>query len=281
MNCSYIAGLVVLLEVFHIVSSKGSRELSAPSGDDESSEPSCDELRKMWRHTKREMQQKTEVPMPRYKSSRYHEPFSYGWKAQARPRNAMKYSKPVYGRLVHSPDKFMYRNNIPDRFRSFDQVARMVGGGSSYYTPTLTAPAKPTFFRLEYPVRRPVLPVRISHIGRFHELQNILRNERAEDLQTVKSKDNTESNDSSGTNTDSTGSGYAAFPYQQSRVEEDDVTAVNSRGRKLRGTNSDILDEQSAFTGNGDEGSLSIDLSEDGDSISSTSKPKNVQEDFE
>lgn len=199
MNCSYIAGLFVLLEVFHIVLSKNSRELSV-SNDDESSEPSCDELRKMWRHTKREMQQKSEVAVPRYKS-RYHEPFTYGWKAQARPRNAMKYAKPVYGRIVHSPDKFLYRNNIPDRFRSFDQVARMVGS-PSYYTPTLTAPAKPTFFRLEYPVRRPVLPVRISHIGRFQELQNVLRNERADELQMTKLKDNTESNDSINTDTD-------------------------------------------------------------------------------
>lgn len=199
MNCSYIAGLIVLLEIVHIVLSKNTRELSVPTGD-ENSESSCDELRKMWRHTKREMQQKTEISAPRYKS-RYHEPFTYGWKAQARPRNAMKYAKPVYGRIVHSPDKFLYRNNVPDRFRSFDQVARMIGS-PSYYTPTLASPGKPTFFRLEYPVRRPVLPVRISHIGRFQELQNALRNERADELQMMKLKDNTESNDSANTDTE-------------------------------------------------------------------------------
>lgn len=186
--------LFVLFEIVRVALSKSTpRELSV-TADDENNEPSCDELRKMWRHTKREMQQKTEVKVPRFKNTRYHEPYTYGWPAQARPRNAMKYNKPIYGRVVHSPDKFLYRNNIPDRYRSFDQVARMVGS-PNYYQKTLPAnPPKSTFFRLEYPVRRPVLPVRVTHIGRFQELQNILRNERADEMQMLKLKDNADSN---------------------------------------------------------------------------------------
>lgn len=191
MNCSYFISFL-LLELIQLVFSKITQDanlLTIPSEDD-TKEPSCDELRKMWRHTKREMQQKTEVPSQQYKA-RYHEPFSYGWKTQARPRNAM-YSKPVYGRVVHSPDKFLYRNNIPSRFRSYDQVARMVGSPGYYPAPQLATPQKTTFFRLDYPVRRPVVPVRITHIGRFQELQNVLRNERADELQSLKLKGSSE-----------------------------------------------------------------------------------------
>lgn len=187
MNSSYLIALV-LLKIINAVFSKIAQDtsiLTVPI-EDQSKEPSCEELRKMWRHTKREMQQQqSEIESPRFKT-RYHEPFSYGWKAQARPRNAI-YSKPVYGHVVHSPDKFLYRNSIPNRYRSFHHVARMVGS-SDYYMPPLSTPQQTTFFRIGNPVRRPVMPVRISPVGRFQELQNMLRNERANEMQMIKLK---------------------------------------------------------------------------------------------
>lgn len=198
MYYSYLTGIVVL-EIIHIVSSKINQDSSvlAVQGDSDATEPSCEELRNMWRHTKREMQQKTEMPTPRFRGGRYQEPFAYGWKTPARPRNAM-YSKPVYGRVVHSPEKFLYRNNIPNRFRSFDQVARMVGSSGNYYGPTITTQQKPVYFRLDYPMRRPSTPSRVSHKGRFQELQSALRTE----LQMRKLKDDGSDSSSSSLSAD-------------------------------------------------------------------------------
>ncbi len=194
-----------MFEVVHLVMSKITQDpnvLTVPPDDNK--EPSCEELRTMWRLTKREMQQQSEIASPRFQT-RYHEPFSYGWKAQARPRNGM-YSKAVYGRVVHSPDKFLYRNNIPNRFRSFDQVARMVGSSSNYYPVPVTTQQKPMYFRLDYPMRRPSIPhTRMSPVGRFQELKNVLRNDRAAELQMMKLKDETDGTGSSNSDFRDTG----------------------------------------------------------------------------
>lgn len=180
MHYSYLTGIVIL-EIIHIVSSKINQDSSIVpvQGDSDGTEPSCEELRFMWRRNNREKQQKAEIAAPRFRGGRYPEPNAnaYGWKTPARPRNAM-YSKPVYGHLVTSPEKFKYRNNIPNRFRSFDEVvARMVGSSANYYGPPITNQQKPVFFRLDYPMRRPSTPSRISHKGRFQDLQSALRTE--------------------------------------------------------------------------------------------------------
>ena len=74
MYCCYLVGFF-LIEFSQMALSKMDNEESGVitiASEEETKEPSCDELRKMWRHTKREMQQKTEVtPTPHYKA-RYH-----------------------------------------------------------------------------------------------------------------------------------------------------------------------------------------------------------------
>lgn len=188
MYCSYLVGffLFELVQLAYLKMNNEGTSVITIATEEETKEPSCEELRQMWRHTKREMQQKAEAPQPRYNTRYHHEPLAYGWKSQAKPRNAMSYTKPVYGRVVYSPDKFMYRNNIPNRLRSYDQVARMVGGGGG----GTTYVQKPTYFRLDYPnPRRPQPQVRVSHLGRFQELQSVLRNDRANELQMMKLKE--------------------------------------------------------------------------------------------
>ena len=185
MYCWYLIGYFLLQHTqtaFALMNDDGD-VLSIVTRASETKEPSCEELHKMWRHTKREIQQKLDImtSSPRYKG-RYQEPIPYGWKSPARPRTANSYSKPVYGRMVHSPDQFLYGSSIPNRPRYYDQVrARMGGGSSGYYSgPSMQ---KPTYFRLDYPnpVKQPFVPMRISHTGRFQQLQNELRNERAEE----------------------------------------------------------------------------------------------------
>ncbi|XP_011497203.1 PREDICTED: uncharacterized protein LOC105361651 [Ceratosolen solmsi marchali] len=119
-----------------------SRELSNYSGKRASgttTEPSCEELRAMWRYSKRQSraaESSNELPV-------YRDPFSYNlWEAYpsrspstgyrdeyagpARSRGAG--GVPIYGKLVHkAPAGSRLRNGMPERARAFEEVARLYG----------------------------------------------------------------------------------------------------------------------------------------------------------
>lgn len=223
-----------------------SDDIAVPSaGLEDGKEPSCEQLRRMWHYNKRRMQVvRPQLPVPQqyvpaaiaeapFAAAVYSEAptFAYGtWKpAQPRPRTMYPAKAPVYGRLVHSPEEFIYQK--PPMHRgyegSFAQVARMVGASGPIYAAHIAPPPRPqTYFRLEYPVRRPILPVRVSHAGRFHELQNALRLERAREIQTQQQQqraNNNNGNNNHEIDEESAAAAAAGIPFEQyGRSQSDD-----------------------------------------------------------
>ncbi|XP_034940104.1 uncharacterized protein [Chelonus insularis] len=151
-------------------------------------EPTCEELRAMWRYSKRQSRAAeitNDLPM-------YRDPFSYNvWESypvrstvssnyralnerdeQARNRGGGR--APVYGKMVHkAPPESRLRNGMPNRMKTFEEVARMYG----------------TINRQPPDLRRPQYNFRVgggSHVpqaGSFQHLKELIRTERARELQ--------------------------------------------------------------------------------------------------
>ncbi|XP_016843259.1 uncharacterized protein LOC100120533 isoform X2 [Nasonia vitripennis] len=151
-------------------------------------EPTCEELRAMWRYSKRQSraaESTNELPV-------YRDPFSYNvWEAYpsrspstgyreeytgpARSRGAG--GAPIYGKLVHkAPAGSRLRNGMPDRARAFEEVARLYG------TVNRQPPSQRrrlTSFRVGGGPVNPNLP----QAGSFQHLKEIILTERARELQ--------------------------------------------------------------------------------------------------
>ncbi|CAD6241933.1 GSCOCG00009382001-RA-CDS [Cotesia congregata] len=160
-------------------------------------EPTCEELRAMWRYSKRQsraVEVTNDLPM-------YRDPFSYNvWETypvRSQPsigyREIYKYPDerdeearnrgggrtPVYGKVVHkAPAESRFRNGMPNnRAKAFEEVTRMYG----------------TINRQPPDSRRPQYNFRvggggssISHVpqaGSFQHLKELIRTERARELQ--------------------------------------------------------------------------------------------------
>ncbi|XP_057324401.1 uncharacterized protein LOC130667041 [Microplitis mediator] len=160
-------------------------------------EPTCEELRAMWRYSKRQsraVEVTNDLPM-------YRDPFSYNvWETYpVRSQSSIGYREilkypderdeqarnrgggrtPVYGKMVHkAPAESRFRNGMPNnRMKAFEEVARMYG----------------TVNRQPPDLRRPQYNFRvggggssISHVpqaGSFQHLKELIRTERARELQ--------------------------------------------------------------------------------------------------
>jgi hypothetical protein len=182
----------------------GAEYVPAESGKASLDEPTCEELRAMWRFSKRQSRAAeitNEIPQ-------YRDPFVYNiWEpyasypgtgavgiATARSADggvgvrtksvvpvAGRRQRPVYGRIVHTPPPGVaafrpYENASPVRLRPFDEVARIfttgarTGAGSS--TP-----------RKSYRFSGMDSSLSVPQAGSFQQLKELVRAERARELQ--------------------------------------------------------------------------------------------------
>ena len=148
-------------------------------------EPSCEELRAMWRFSKRQSRATeitNEIPT-------YRDPFAYNvWEPYARSRSVVG-GRPrgrgghVYGRIVHTAPRSRARDSSPERFRAYEEVAtRLIGSGQQPAIPR----RKVTSFRLSGGASLPVEP--LPHFSAppgtsFQQVKELIRTERARELQ--------------------------------------------------------------------------------------------------
>ncbi|KAK0168860.1 hypothetical protein PV327_002625 [Microctonus hyperodae] len=150
-------------------------------------EPTCEELRAMWRYSKRQSRAAeitNDLPM-------YRDPFSYNiWETypvrsqsflgyrdereeQARNRGGGR--APVYGKMIHkAPAESRLRNGKPNRIKAFEEVAKMYG----------TINRQPPDSRIsQYNFRVGGGSPHVSQAGSFQHLKELIRTERARELQ--------------------------------------------------------------------------------------------------
>ncbi|XP_015608915.1 uncharacterized protein LOC107274368 [Cephus cinctus] len=152
-------------------------------------EPSCEELRAMWRYSKRQSraaEMTNEIPT-------YHDPFSYNvWEsymdrsqpslgyrdgyAVARSRGAG--GAPIYGRVIHkAPAGQRLRTGMPDRTRAFEEVTRLYGTINRHPP----SPRRRMNFRVGGGSSSSLSQV--PQAGSFQHLKELIRTERARELQ--------------------------------------------------------------------------------------------------
>ncbi|XP_076390233.1 uncharacterized protein LOC100875466 [Megachile rotundata] len=154
-------------------------------------EPTCEELRAMWRYTKR--QSRAAETTPGY--SLYPDPFAYNmWKSYSdrtkpplgyrgrftgRPRNRAGGSAPIYGRMVHkAPAGSRLRNGMRHSLRPYDKIPHLYGTINSYPP---SSRRRVTSFRAVGGGSPPLSQV--PQAGSFQRLKELLRAERARELQ--------------------------------------------------------------------------------------------------
>lgn len=149
-------------------------------------EPSCDELRAMWRFSKRQSratQIHNEIPT-------YRDPFAYNvWEPYARSRSVGGRGRgagsKVYGRIVYTAPRSSSRDHPQERFRPSEEVAaRLIGTG---YQGTFTGipRRKGTSFR-SGATSQPDdhLPHYAQQVGsKFEMVKDLIRKEKARELQ--------------------------------------------------------------------------------------------------
>lgn len=143
-------------------------------------EPTCEELREMWRFSKRQSRAAeitNEIPT-------YRDPFAHNvWEEYARPRSAGRgrYRKPpIYGRIVHSSNSLRTIPDSPARIRSFEEVARLF---SKMMRPNVGPPRRLSTVRFVGRGGGDYLPAPAAQAGRFQHLKEIIKSERARELQ--------------------------------------------------------------------------------------------------
>ncbi|XP_014293828.1 uncharacterized protein [Halyomorpha halys] len=156
-------------------------------------EPSCEELRAMWRFSKRQSRAAeitNEIPT-------YRDPFAFNvWEEYARPRSAGRgrFKKPpIYGKVVHgsSHSRGSSAENYPERIRAFEEVMRLFG---SSIIPVAGVPRRKTSFRLGGGGGGAFQHLHPSQSGSFQHLKELIRNERARELQEQRMNEETEHN---------------------------------------------------------------------------------------
>ncbi|XP_021922996.1 uncharacterized protein LOC110831380 isoform X1 [Zootermopsis nevadensis] len=151
-------------------------------------EPSCDQLRAMWRYSKRQSRATeitNEIPT-------YRDPFVYNvWEPYARPRSvgggrSRGNGRYVYGRIVHSPPRSRSRDNSQERNRAYEEVAARLIGGGQQGAITGVPPRKVASFRLSGGSSHPVEQFRHytpPMASSFEQVKDLIRLERARELQ--------------------------------------------------------------------------------------------------
>lgn len=143
-------------------------------------EPTCDELRAMWRFSKRQSRAAeitNEIPT-------YRDPFAFNvWEDYARPRSAGRgrIRRPVYGRVIHTVQRPRVPDNTPERIRAFEEVARLFGTPGSVNPSKGIPRRKNTSFRLSGGMGAPI-PMQNTQSGSFQHLKELIKSERAREL---------------------------------------------------------------------------------------------------
>lgn len=187
LECSFVA--LLALSAIGGGETKEYRKIGAEFVPAESgkrfNEPSCEQLRAMWRFSKRQARASevtNEIPQ-------YRDPFVYNvWEpypgtlrsagSSARTKSVGigpvmgRRQRPVYGKIVHTPPAGSGRNlDSPQRTRAFDELtARMFGSSRS-------GGARKTF---RYTGADGSL---VPQAGSFQQLKDIVRAERARELE--------------------------------------------------------------------------------------------------
>ncbi|XP_046405404.1 uncharacterized protein LOC124170618 [Ischnura elegans] len=188
---------------------QGNEYVPAGGGKSSQREPSCEELRAMWRFSKRQSRAAeitNEIPS-------YADPFAYSvWEpyprsaaigssvrsgntdklrggggeghqiipasgaAIARAKSRARQRRPVYGRIVHTPPaSTRLRENLsPERIRAFEEVTRMFETGR-HLSPQIPKSTARKTFRFSGPVNSQMT-------GSFQQIKDIIREERAREL---------------------------------------------------------------------------------------------------
>ncbi|KAF5306038.1 hypothetical protein FQR65_LT00753 [Abscondita terminalis] len=160
---------------------RGSGEVATKDGVN--TEPSCEELKAMWRFSKRQSRAAevtNEIPT-------YTDPFSYNmWEpyyvARSRSIGGLRIggryrSRPIYGRVVHKPPVLRVQD-VAERNRAFEELARMYGNAPRGSEPR----RRVTAFRLSGGGH--MAPVALTpQSGSFQHLKELIRTERARELQ--------------------------------------------------------------------------------------------------
>ncbi|XP_054280737.1 uncharacterized protein LOC128998567 [Macrosteles quadrilineatus] len=148
---------------------------------DLSKEPSCDELRAMWRFSKRQSraaESTNEIPT-------YRDPFAYNvWEDHASIRSVGggKMRRPlVYGRLVHNGYQRprVQEAPVPERIRGFEDFARMFNAG---HMPKAHTRRKPTTIRLVGGNSLGQMQIDDAQPTSFQKLKQMIQLERAREL---------------------------------------------------------------------------------------------------
>ncbi|XP_066601183.1 uncharacterized protein [Prorops nasuta] len=149
-------------------------------------EPTCEELRAMWRYSKRQSraaETTNELPM-------YRDPFTYNvWEVYpdrqastnyrenyvGQPRIRGSEGYPIYGRMVHkAPLGSRSRNGVGDREKPFDQVRRLYGTINKH---------PPSSRRRISNYRNGQSTSQVPQAGSFQQLKELIRTERAREMQ--------------------------------------------------------------------------------------------------
>ncbi|XP_069693343.1 uncharacterized protein [Periplaneta americana] len=157
-------------------------------------EPSCEELRAMWRFSKRQSRATeitNEIPT-------YRDPFAYNvWEPYARSRSvggglmrgggrSRGSGRHVYGRIVHTAPRARSRDNPQERYRAYEEVAARLIGSGPQGTIAGIPRRKVTSFRLSGGANLPVeqMPHFTPPSGNsFQQVKDLIRTERARELQ--------------------------------------------------------------------------------------------------
>ncbi|KAG8251704.1 hypothetical protein J6590_074282 [Homalodisca vitripennis] len=148
---------------------------------DLSKEPTCEELRAMWRFSKRQSraaESTNEIPT-------YRDPFAYNvWEDHASVRSVggRKIQRPyIYGRLVHNIQRPRIPENTPDRIKSYEEVIKMITSSAHNLKPHNRR--KPTSIRLVGGNNGLTqMHLNAQQTGSFQHLKELIQSERAREL---------------------------------------------------------------------------------------------------
>ncbi|XP_076679830.1 uncharacterized protein LOC143375021 isoform X2 [Andrena cerasifolii] len=166
-------------------------------------EPTCKELKAVWRYTKRQSRatKAAAVATTGYYSL-YPDPFTFNlWKSYfERPKQQLNRQgsyppvkarnraggPPIYGKMVHkAPAGSRFRNGMRHSPRSFDKIPPYYGTINAYPP---SQRRRPSSYRTMGGGSPPLLS-QVPQAGRFQDLRNLMRAERLRELQELHKAD--------------------------------------------------------------------------------------------
>ncbi|BES89867.1 Hypothetical protein NTJ_02675 [Nesidiocoris tenuis] len=195
------------------------KEEKAVAVDGDPNEPTCDELRDMWRFSKRQ----SRTPEITNEIPTYRDPFAVNvWDDYAQPRSAGRIGVPrplVFGKIITLPK---VSDHSPERIKAFQEVFTnpdLVVFGSS------NSRRKNNFHR--HGGGGGVRPLPPHSQGGFQHLKELIRNERARELQEQRLTEEAERL-GAGSKDLYAGGGAGSAKYPYGRLNEGPPSAVDN-----------------------------------------------------